>query len=212
MSQDNLFYSPGEERINIITHAVGIAAAAVALLLLMNHSADTPSTTAGISFTVYGITLMLMYCASTFYHSAVDTKKRKVLKIVDHSAIYLLIAGTYTPYALITLHGETGRVLLIVVWSIAAAGILMKLFFTGKFRHISTALYLVMGWLILSVVKQLYANLPLPGFIWLFAGGAAYSAGAVIYSIKKIKNNHAIFHFFVLAGSLCHFISIYFYV
>ena len=214
MKKDELkSYSPEEERINTVSHFCGIIFSVIALLLLTLHTCSSGDLRMITSSIIFGISLILVYTASTLYHSSKKPEIRKRFKIFDHAAIYILIAGTYTPFMLITLNGITiGRVLLITTWSIAVAGVIMKLFLTGRFKLLSTILYLLMGWIIMFAIKPLSENLPLPGLLWLIAGGLSYTIGAIIYGIKKIKMNHAIFHFFVLGGSISHFISIYFYV
>jgi hemolysin III len=134
------------------------------------------------------------------------------LRVVDHASIYVLIAGTYTPFTLITLAGPTGYTLFAVAWIMAVCGIVLKLFFTGRFTALSTAMYVLMGWLIVFAIKPLMAGLPPAGLLWMLAGGVAYTVGALLYGIKALPFNHAIFHLFVLAGSLCHFIAVYAYV
>ena len=205
-------YSPTEEKINVISHAVGFVLSFVALILLVTRATKYGNIWHVVSFSIFGATLIILYGASTFYHRAKNPKLRKKLKILDHAAIYLLIAGTYTPYVLVTLHGTTGWVVFSIIWTLALIGIIFKLFFTGKFNLISTITYVAMGWVIFSVIKPLVNNLPLEGVVWLFAGGFAYTIGAVLYSIEKIKFNHAIFHVFVLIGSVCQFLSILIYV
>jgi len=134
------------------------------------------------------------------------------LKIFDHSAIYVLIAGTYTPFTLITLEETVGWTIFGVVWGMALIGIVFKLFFTGKYKLVSTLMYILMGWVIIFAIKPLMESLPTEGLYWLFGGGLAYTVGAILYSIKKIKFNHAIFHFCVLIGSFCHFYAVLYYV
>jgi hemolysin III len=206
-------YSDKEELANVISHAAGLLLSIAALALLATYSSLNGSIWHIVSFSIFGSSLIALYAASTFYHLSKTPKARKIWNIIDHSAIYVLIAGTYTPYTLVTLHGEAiGWILFGIAWSMAIAGIVFKVFFTGKFHTLSTLLYILMGWLIMFAIKPLFENLPMPGFILLLAGGAFYTTGAVFYSIKKIKSNHAIFHIFVLAGSMCHFFSIYLYV
>ena len=197
---------------NIITHAAGLCMGIVACIILTVHALKTGNALYIAAFTIYGISLVLLYGASTLYHYAKGEKLRNFMHIADHSAIYVLIAGTYTPYTLITLHGTIGWTIFLIVWSLAVTGVILKFFFTGRFSTLSTAMYVLMGWIIIFAVKPLYINLPLPGFVWLFAGGIAYTAGAVLYSFDRIRYNHAIFHILVLIGSICQFISIYFYV
>jgi hemolysin III len=134
------------------------------------------------------------------------------LRIIDHASIYVLIAGTYTPFTLVTLNGSIGWVIFCISWGLALTGIILKLFFIGKYNLISTLMYVFMGWVMVFAIKPLINNFSLDGLLWLFAGGMAYTMGAILYSIKKIKYNHAIFHVLVLIGSFSHFVSVFFYV
>lgn len=206
------YYSPIEEKINIISHAIGFILSIVALVLLVRHAYLHGNVWQIVSFSIFGASLIILYAASTFYHSAKKSELRNRLKIMDHASIYVLIAGTYTPFTLVTLKGTIGWVLFGISWGLAVTGIILKLFFTGKYDLISTIMYVLMGWVIVFAIKPLINNLPLEGLLWLFAGGISYTIGAIIYSIKKIKFNHAIFHMFVLFGSFCHFMSVFFYV
>jgi hemolysin III len=212
-SRDTIFtFSPQEEKLNIISHAIGLLLSVVAFILLLQKSLASENLLMIVSFSVFGISLIILYAASTFYHNAKESLTRKRLNIFDHAAIYVLIAGTYTPFTLVTLQGNYGWLIFFISWTLALAGIILKLFFTGRFRILSTSAYVFMGWLIVFVIKPLVANLSDAGINWLFAGGISYTIGAVIYSIKRIKYNHAIFHVFVLIGSFCHFMSVYFHV
>ncbi len=206
------YYSPAEEKINIVSHMIGFALSIIALVFLVIYSILYGNVFHIISFSVFGTSLILLYGASTLYHSAKKPDLRKKLKINDHASIYLLIAGSYTPFTLVTLNGTLGWVIFGLAWGIALTGIILKLFFTGRYNLVSTIMYILMGWLIIFFIKPLMNNLHPKGLFWLFAGGISYTIGAVIYSIKKIKFNHAIFHIFVLVGSICHFVSIFFYV
>lgn len=205
-------YPRREEKWNIATHALGILGAVLALIFMLVKIGSQHDLAQLLSALIYGISLVTLYTASTLFHSSTAPKLRHRLNIFDHCAIYLLIAGTYTPYALITLQGTTGWVILAVIWTIAVGGIVLKFFFTGKYRILSTIMYVGMGWVVMFAIKPLYLNLDLAGFIWLIAGGLAYTLGAVLYAVKKIPYNHAIFHVFVLMGSASHFISIYYSV
>lgn len=206
------FYNPLEEKINIITHAIGIALSIAALVLLVVFASLYGTVWHIVSFSIYGSSLVALYTASTFYHSIQNPKWRYRFNIVDHSAIYILIAGTYTPFTLVTLNGSVGWVLFGITWGIAAIGIIFKIFFTGKFDLVSTIAYVAMGWIVIFAIKPLMENLPTNGLIWLFLGGIFYTIGAIIYAIHKIKFNHAIFHVFVLLGSFSHFLAVFFYV
>ena len=206
------YYSPIEEKINIISHDIGFILSIVALVLLVSHANLHGDVWHIVSFSIFGASLIILYAASIFYHSAKNPELRSRLKIIDHASIYVLIAGTYTPFTLVTLHGTIGWVIFGTSWGLALTGIILKLFFTGKYNLISTIMYVLMGWVIIFAIKPLINNLPLEGLLWLFAGGISYTIGAILYSIKKIKFNHAIFHILVLMGSFCHFMTVFFYV
>lgn len=206
------FYSPLEEKINILSHGLGGILGLVALILLVMRANEFGGFWPMFSFCIFGVSLIVLYAASTIYHSAQEPRKRSRLRIMDHAAIYVLIAGTYTPFSLVTLQGPTGWAIFYTAWGIALAGIILKLFFTGRFNVLSTIMYVFMGWIIVFAIKPLINNLSSEGLVWLMAGGAAYTLGAMLYSIKKIPLNHAIFHMFVLIGSFCHFMAVYFYV
>lgn len=206
------FYSPAEEKLNIWSHAFGIFLSIIALVLLIIKAVQQDNIWMMISFPIFGVSLILLYLASTLYHASKEPQKRFKLKVFDHAAIYVLIAGSYTPFTLVSLNGETGWLIFSMVWVMAFTGIILKLFFTGRFKVISTAMYVLMGWLIVFYFQDLTASLHEKGVFYLILGGVLYTTGAILYSIKKIKFNHAIFHFFVLAGSFCHFLSIYLYV
>lgn len=203
------FYPAQEERWNIISHGLGLALSFVALILLLQKALDYENTLVLISFLVFGLGLILLYAASTFYHSARNPVWRYRLKIFDHVAIFILIAGTYTPFALITLKGTVGWIIFGIAWGIALAGTILKLFYTGRYKTLSTILYVGMGWIIIAAIKPLIDNLSSGGLWWLFSGGVFYTLGAVLYSIGRLKYNHALFHLFVLLGSFSHFMAIY---
>jgi hemolysin III len=205
-------YSPREEALNVASHAIGFVLGGVAFVVLLEHAITLGSALHVMSFGIFGLSLMFLYGASATYHSAQDLVRRGQLRILDHASIYVLIAGTYTPFTLITLQGMTGWVIFGVSWAMALAGVTLKLFFTGKYRLLSTLMYVFMGWLILFAIGPLIEKFPSAGLSWLVAGGMAYTIGAAIYSVKKIPFNHAIFHLCVLLGSGCHFIAVYFYV
>lgn len=206
------YYEPFEEKINVITHAFGMLLSVIALVLLIIKASLYGNVWHIVSFSIFGISLLILYTASTVYHNSKELKIRTRLNIFDHASIYVLIAGTYTPFTLVTLNGKTGWWIFGITWTFALIGIILKLFFTGRYDKLSTLMYVFMGWIIVFAIKPLLLNLPSEGIWWLFSGGISYTVGAILYSIKKIKFNHAIFHVFVLLGSFCHFISIYFYV
>ncbi|PCI34093.1 MAG: hemolysin D [Flavobacteriaceae bacterium] len=205
-------YNRSEENINILSHAIGCLLSIVALVFLIVKASKIGDASAVVSVCIYGASLITLYAASTFYHAAKTPKLRERLNIFDHASIYVLIAGTYTPYTLVVLDGWVGWTIFGVSWGIALLGVILKLFFTGRFDRISTIAYVLMGWIIVLAIKPLIENLSVEGLWWLLAGGVSYTVGAVLYSINKLPFNHAVFHFFVLFGSLAHFISIYFYV
>jgi len=205
-------YPPAEERANIISHAFGLVMSIIALVLLVLRAQLYGNILQLVSVGIFGVSLIALYAASTIYHGAKDPELRARFRIIDHATIYVLIAGTYTPFTLISLGGSTGWVIFAASWAMALTGITLKVFFTGRFHLISTLMYVFMGWIIIFAIKPLVNNMSSEGLFWLFAGGVAYTAGAIIYSIDRIKFNHAIFHLFVLLGSLCHFVALYFYV
>jgi len=206
------YYSPIEEKINIASHAIGFVLSIVALVLLFAHANSHGDVWHVVSFSIFGASLIALYAVSTFYHSAKKPDLRSRLRVLDHASIYILIAGTYTPFTLVTLRGLTGWVLFGTAWGLALIGIILKLFFTGKYKLISTLMYILMGWIIVFARKPLSHQLSSEGLFWLGAGGMAYTIGAILYSINKIKFNHAIFHILVLIGSGCHFLSVFLYV
>ena len=212
MATKSDFYPPAEEKANIISHATGLALSIVALVLLVTRASLHGNAWHLVSFTIFGASLISLYAASTIYHSARSPALRRRLRILDHASIYVLIAGTYTPFALVTLNGPTGWWIFGISWGLALSGIILKVFFTGKFQLASTLMYVFMGWIIIFAIRPLIANLSGEGLFWLITGGVAYMLGAVLYSIRKISFNHAIFHVFVLIGSASHFISVFCFV
>jgi hemolysin III len=205
-------YTLGEEIANSITHGIGAGLGIAALVILVVMAARQGEPWRIVSFSIYGATLILLYLFSTLYHAIQHPGAKKVFQIFDHSAIYLLIAGTYTPFLLITLRGPWGWTLFSVIWLLAICGIVFKAVFIQKMKRLSTLIYILMGWLIIIAMKPLLSNLPRPGLWWLLGGGLAYTGGVVFYVLKSIKYSHAVWHLFVLGGSICHFFSIYLYV
>lgn len=206
------YYSPLEEKINIISHAIGFVLSIVGLIFLVTFASLHGDVWHIVSFSIFGASLIILFAASTIYHSSKQPKVRSRLRIFDHASIYVLIAGTYTPFVLVTLHGTIGWIIFGTTWGLALIGIVLKLFFTGKYSIISTSMYLFMGWIVVFAIKPLINNFPLEGLTWLIAGGVVYTIGAILYSIKKIKFNHAIFHMCVLVAAFCHFVAVFFYV
>ena len=202
-------YSEKEERLNIISHGLGFVLSIIAFPFLIFKSLDYSGFSQSISFIIYGLSMIILYAASTFYHAAKESKKRRRLNIFDHAAIYVLIAGSYSPFCLVVLDNDLGWYMFIFVWIFALCGVILKLFFTGKYDKLSTALYLIMGWQVLFFIKPLMQNLSSTNLQLLVAGGVFYTIGAILYSISKLPYNHAIFHVFVLLGSLSHYLAIY---
>jgi hemolysin III len=205
-------YSENEERLNILTHGFGLLLSIIGFPFLMYKSFNFEGFWKPLSIVIYGFSLIVLYAASTFYHAAKEPKLRRKLNIFDHAAIYVLIAGSYSPFTLIILQGSIGWIVFWFTWLFALTGIILKIFYTFRFDKLSTIIYVLMGWQIVFVIKPLIENLATEGMQLLFAGGVFYTIGAIIYSIKKIKFNHVIFHVFVLLGSFCHFASIYIYI
>jgi hemolysin III len=212
MLQSPQRYSLGEEIANSITHGVGalLAIAGGAVLIIFSSSHGTAWHVA--TSCVFGTTLILLYLSSTLYHSISAPRAKRFLRLLDHCAIYLLIAGTYTPFLLINLRGPWGWSLFGLVWGIALVGIILNLTPLGKIRGLSLSLYLILGWIILIATKPLVTNLDPGGVGLLVAGGLAYTGGVIFYGWQRLPYNHAIWHLFVLAGSICHFFAILFYV
>ncbi len=204
-------YTYTEEQINIWSHFAGILLSLVGMVILLMKGIHLQSTLHIVSYAIYGTSMLVLFSASTLYHSATEPEKRKKLNIFDHAAIYFLIAGTYTPFTLLGLQGAWGWSIFGVAWGIGLAGIILKLFFTGRFNLLSTISYVAMGWIIVFAIKPLIARFPFEGLMWLAAGGLFYTIGAVLYMFKKIPYNHAIFHFFVLAGAIAHYFGVLFY-
>lgn len=205
-------YEKKEEILNVISHGIGFLLSVAALVLLVVFASIDGSVWHIVSYSIYGTSLVVLYLASTLFHWSKKPSRRLKLNVFDHASIYVLIAGTYTPLMLVTLRGPWGWSLFGVVWGMAILGIVLKLFFTGRYNKISTMAYLVMGWVVVIALKSLIANLNTPGLIWLAIGGVSYSVGAVFYLLNKIPYNHAIFHLFVLGGSIAHFVTIFWYV
>ena len=197
-----------EERLNTLSHGIG-AALGIAGLILMLAYVDSSVDFGLFSVLVYGFSIIVLFLASTMYHYVRDERRKHYFRIVDHVSIYFLIAGTYTPVLLLSLTDSLGWLLFWVVWGIAAFGVVLKLFFTGRFEVFSTLLYLVMGWLIVFDFSNLSESIGPNGVLWLFAGGLFYTVGILFYAIDKIPYNHVIWHLFVLGGAICHFFMIF---
>ena len=205
----NHLYSVKEEKLNVISHGLGLLLSSIAFPFLVYKALDFEGFWQPLSFIIYGLSMIVLYAASTFYHAARDPKKRRKLNIFDHAAIYVLIAGSYSPFCLVGLNSDLGWYMFLFVWLFALIGIILKFFFTGRFDKVSTAMYLLMGWQVMFFIKPLMNSISTENFYYLVTGGIFYSIGAVLYSIKKMPYNHAIFHVFVLLGSFSHFLGIY---
>lgn len=197
------------ELLSAATHALGVALALAALAVLVMLAGRHHSPREMVAYSIYGVSLVLLYSASTASHGVRLPRAKRVLRMLDHMAIYLLIAGTYTPFALISLRGVMGWSIFGIIWALAAVGVVLKVFFTGRFSRTSTALYLAMGWLALLGGRALFSHLPSQGVMLLFAGGGFYTVGVLFFAFDgRSRFNHAIWHLFVLAGSVCHFFAV----
>ncbi|MRX70901.1 hemolysin III family protein [Bacillus lacus] len=205
-------YSPKEEIANAITHGIGVLLSIPALVILIVFAARYGDAIDIVSFTVFGVSMLLLYLFSTLLHSITSKKAKDVFEILDHSAIYILIAGTYTPFLLGPLRGTLGWTLLAVIWGLTITGIIFKIFFVKRFVVLSTLLYIVMGWLIIIAIQPLFYSLTVTGFILLLSGGLLYTFGSIFYVWRKIPYHHAIWHGFVLAGSAAMFFCVLFFV
>lgn len=202
---------PTEEKLNAWSHGLGVGLG-IAALVLMLLGVDQTNPFGLFSVIVYGLSIILLFLASTCYHAITSSKRKHYFRVADHISIYLLIAGTYTPVLLIAIPNGLGWTLFWVVWGIAAFGLVLKLFFTGRFERFSTFLYLAMGWLAIIPYTELTTALDAKALALLIGGGAAYTVGMLFYTIEKIPYNHFIWHLFVLGGASCHFFMVYLYV
>lgn len=207
-----IIYSDKEEAANRLTSGLGALLSLIGLVVLLHRASLNGDPWRILSCSIYGGSLVIFYLLATIYHSVRTPKVRYVFRILDHATIFLVIAGTYTPYTLVTLRGPWGWSLFGVVWSLAIAGAIFKTFMVSRLRVLMPVLYIVMGWLMVIAIKPLMASLPLAGVVWLVAGGLFYTFGIIFYAIDKIPQNHAIWHIFVLAGSACHYFSVLWYV
>lgn len=207
---DEHVYSHGEEIANAISHGLGAFLGVAALTMMIMIADDGWKLASGI---VYGISLVILFTSSTLYHAFQPVSVKQVFKTLDHCAIYLLIAGTYTPFLLVSLNGVWGWSLFGVIWFLAFAGIVFKLKFKHRFPKASLIAYILMGWIVVVAIFEMIAKVPEGGMWLLLAGGISYTAGTIFYAADgKIPYNHAIWHIFVLAGAVCHFLGVYIYV
>ena len=205
-------YSLGEEIAHSVTHGIGAILSIAALAILVTFAALRGNAWHVVGCSVFGVTLVFLYTASTLYHSITHPGAKKVLRILDHSAIFLLIAGTYTPFTLVSLRGGWGWILLVAVWGLALVGIIYKITARRRFRMLSVLLYLAMGWLVLVAIEPMVASVAVPGLLLLLAGGLCYTLGVAFFAWRRLPYGHAVWHLFVLAGSICHFFAVLLYV
>ena len=200
--------SVAEEIANSVSHGVGFLAAVAVSPVLIVSAVQRDSSAQIVGASVFAFTMVLLYLTSTLYHMLARNKAKRVLRILDHGAVFLLIAGTYTPFTLGVLRGTWGWTLFGLVWGIAVVGVALKFVGGVRYQRLSTILYLAMGWLIIIAVKPLWLNMPSWGLFWLAAGGVAYTAGVGFYAAKRIRYAHFVWHLFVIAGTACHFIAV----
>ena len=204
-------FSAAEELAHSLTHGAGLLLGIAALVLMIVFAAQRGSAIHVVSFTVYGVTLVVLYASSTFYHALPSGRGKRVFGILDHAAIFLLIAGTYTPFALVTLDGGWGWSLFAVIWALAIGGVVLEAVSRGRVRRVQLLLYLVMGWGIVGAARPLLKELAPAGLVLLLAGGLAYTLGVVFFLWRR-PFHHAVWHIFVLGGSICHFFAVFLYV
>jgi hemolysin III len=205
-------WSFGEELAHSVTHGIGFVAGVAGLVALVIMAAGKGDPWRIVACSIYASTLVLLYAASTLYHALSSTRARHVFQVLDHSAIFLLIAGTYTPFALVSLRGPWGWTIFGIVWVLAIGGIVAKAVFGTRWQILSTVLYICMGWTVVIAAKPIVTHLAPGCLAWLLAGGLAYTGGVVFYAWNRLRYSHAIWHLFVLAGSVCHYVAVAAYV
>lgn len=205
-------YTIKEEIFNSITHGIGALLSIAALVILVAFASINGDILQIVSFSIYGFTLFFLFTSSTLYHSIFHEKSKQVFRVLDHVSIYLVIAGSYTPIALVAMKGTWGWIIFVLIWSLAVLGILLKAFTLSKSKHSSILLYVIMGWLIVIAIKPMLNTIPPGLFTWLLIGGLTYTIGIVFYMCKKIPFNHGIWHIFVLGGTIIHYLGILFHL
>ena len=200
------------EFLSALTHGIGLFLAVIGTILLVTKAVTTHEQVRVISFAIFGAALITLYAASTLYHTFYNAKFARIFKIMDHSGVYILIAGSYTPYCLVAIGGLQGTILLAAILGLSLLGIILKVWFVGRFKVVETVIYVVLGWLCITAAGPLLAHLGTVGFGLLLAGGLAYTLGAGIYLIHNLPYQHVIWHIFVMLGSLSMFLSVYFFV
>jgi hemolysin III len=203
--------SLGEEIANSVSHGVGVLAALAATPFLVLAAARRGGALAIVGASVFAGTTVFLYLVSTLYHALPRNRAKRVFRVIDHSAIFLLIAGTYTPFTLGALRGAWGWTLFGVVWGLTVLGVTLKSVGGIRYPRLSTTLYLGMGWLALIAIRPLWGHLPAAGWLWLIAGGLAYTAGIAFYAAERVRYGHAVWHLFVLLGTVCHFFAVLWY-
>ena len=203
--------SVGEEIANAVSHGVGLLLAVVGALILLVAAVQRGGVAEIMGASIFGATMVLVYLTSTLYHALPRNQAKQVFRTLDHGAIFLLIAGTYTPFTLGVLRGTWGWRLFWLVWVLALAGVIFKAVGGVRYPKLSTCLYIAMGWLVIVVIKPLWLSVPLPGFLWLLAGGIAYTAGVAFFAPKRLRYSHFVWHLFVMAGTACHFAAVLWY-
>lgn len=212
MHDDSLKYTLAEEVLHAMTHGAGVLLSIAGLTWMLYIAIPTADPWRIIASVVYGSSLIALFLASTVYHTFHRSPHKHIYKLLDHCAIYLLIAGTYTPFLLVALRNNTGWWLFGTIWALATAGVLTKLWFRHRFPKLALASYLFMGWLVVVAGPQVFEAIGSRGMLWLVAGGLSYTIGAVFYAAERVSFNHAIWHVFVLAGGICHFLAVVLYV
>ena len=201
----------GEEIANSISHGVGLVLALVATPILIMAALRYGSAWNAVGVSVFAASMVTLYLASTLYHAITHDRAKRVFRMFDHGAIFLLIAGTYTPFTLGVLRGPWGWTLLALIWTLAAIGLTMKAVFGSRFNRLSVVLYLIMGWLVVIAAPQVLRVMPLSGLAWLVAGGIAYTAGVGFYAAHRVRYAHFAWHLFVIVGTTCHFFAVLWY-
>ena len=212
MTAESPRYSLGEEIAHSVTHGLGVILSIAGLAVMVTLAVLRGNAWHVVSCSIFGVTLIFLYTASTLYHSVPHPGAKKVLRVFDHSAIFLLIAGTYTPFTLVTLRGGWGWTLFVLIWGLALVGIIYKITAKTRYRLLSVLLYLGMGWLVLVAIKPMVTSVAVPGLLLLLAGGLCYTLGLIFFVWRRLPYSHAVWHLFVLAGSICHFLAVLLYV
>ena len=212
MTSESPNYSLGEEIAHSVTHGVGAVLSIAGLVIMVTLAALRGNAWHVVSCSIFGASLVFLYTSSTLYHSITHPGAKKVLRVFDHSAIFLLIAGTYTPFTLVSLRGGWGWTLFVIVWGLALVGVVYKITAKRRYRLLSVVLYVGMGWLVLVAIKPMVSSVATPGLLLLLAGGLFYTLGLIFYVWKRLPYSHAVWHLFVLAGSISHFFAVLLYV